>query len=190
MEKHGYTWEAFDVTTDDDYYLTLFHITGTKDGGKFTPTKEAILVQHGLGMDAASWINDHGNAPEDYKGGKPMQLQLADLGYDIWMGNNRGTEYSQGHKTLTTDDKAYWEYSWAEMGLYDGPANIKTIKQQTNVEKLLYLGYSQGTVQMFYGLAHLEESFYADNLYKMVALAPCFVPSSLLCPDIMSETMF
>ena len=79
-------------------------------------------------MDAASWMNDYSNAPEDYAGGKPMPLQLADLGYDIWMGNNRGTEYSQGHKTLTTDDRAYWEYSWADMGLYDDPANINTIK--------------------------------------------------------------
>merc|ERR1712113_433837 len=36
-------------------------------------------------------------------------------------------------------------------------------------------GYSQGTIQMFYGLAHLEEQFHAQNLYKAVLLAPCFV---------------
>ena len=29
---------------------------------------------------------------------------------------------------------------------------------------------------MHYGLAHLEDTFYADNLYKVVQLAPCFVP--------------
>ena len=75
------------------------------------------------------------------------------------------------------------------MGLYDGQANINTIKQQTGVEKIFYLGYSQGTVQMFYGLAHLEDT-YAKNLHKMVALAPCFVPSSLLCPDVITENEF
>ena len=31
---------------------------------------------------------------------------------------------------------------------------------------------------MFYGLAHREEDFYADNLYKFVALAPCTI-----CPE-------
>ena len=29
---------------------------------------------------------------------------------------------------------------------------------------------------MFYGLAHLESQFHADNVYKVVQLAPCFVP--------------
>ena len=74
MDQYGYTWEAFKVTTDDSYYLTLFHITGTQDGGKFTPTKDPVLIQHGLGMDAASWLNDYSNAPEGYSQGKPMPL--------------------------------------------------------------------------------------------------------------------
>ena len=29
---------------------------------------------------------------------------------------------------------------------------------------------------MHYGLSHLEDSFHADNLYKVVHLAPCFYP--------------
>ena len=44
MDKHGYTWEAFDVTTEDHYELTLFHITGSKEHGKFSPTKDPVLV--------------------------------------------------------------------------------------------------------------------------------------------------
>jgi len=28
---------------------------------------------------------------------------------------------------------------------------------------------------MHYGLAHLESSFHADNVYKVVNMAPCFV---------------
>ena len=38
MDHYKYTWEAFEVTTDDDYILTTFHITGTQDGGAFTPS--------------------------------------------------------------------------------------------------------------------------------------------------------
>lgn len=132
MDLYGYTWEAFEVTTEDDYILTTFHITGTQAEGNINPTKEAILVQHGLMQDAASWIHDyHTSAPSTYTPGKPMGLQLADLGYDIWFGNNRGTEYSQGHKTLSTDSREYWEYTWSDMGLYDDVANIDFIKEKT-----------------------------------------------------------
>lgn len=37
------------------------------------------------------------------------------------------------------------------------------------------MGYSQGTIQMHYGLARLESSFHADNVYKVVNMAPCFI---------------
>lgn len=30
-----------------------------------------------------------------------------------------------------------------------------------------------GTTQIFYGLTQIEEDFYADNMNKFVALAPC-----------------
>ena len=43
---------------------------------------------------------------------------------------------------------------------------------------------------MFYGLAHLEDTYHANNVHKMIALAPCFVASDLLCPDIISENEF
>lgn len=109
--------------------------------------------------------------------GTPFHLLLVDAGYDVWIGNNRGTMYSWDHETLSSkDDNDYWMFTWADMGLYDDVANIKMIKEQTGVEKIFYVGYSQGTIQMFYGLAHMEEEFHADNVYKVVQLAPCFVP--------------
>lgn len=61
------------------------------------------------------------------------------------------------------------------MGIYDDVANIKMMKEVSGAEKVFYLGYSQGTVQMFYALAHVEESFLVDNLYKFLAFAPCTI---------------
>ena len=42
---------------------------------------------------------------------------LADAGYDVWMGNNRGTPFSKGHRKLSSDDKAYWDYYQMELGM-------------------------------------------------------------------------
>ena len=62
-----------------------------------------------------------------FEDGHPTMLQLVDQGYDVWMTNNRGTQYSLGHTSLDAWDKtdnSYWEFSWAEMGIYDDKTNI------------------------------------------------------------------
>ncbi len=64
------------------------------------------------------------------------------------------------------------------MGIYDDVANIRAIQEHSGVQKVFYLGWSQGTVQMFYGLAHREEEFFADALHKVVMFAPCTI-----CPE-------
>ena len=59
-----------------------------------------------------------------------MHLQLYDEGYDIWMGNNRGTKYSDvsdKYPDKNDDGLERWDWSWAELGLYDDPAMISLI---------------------------------------------------------------
>ena len=35
---------------------------------------------------------------------------LADRGYDVWLGNARGNQYSRGHISHGTDTKEYWMF--------------------------------------------------------------------------------
>ena len=65
MNTWGYTWEPVEVTTDDGYILTSFHITGPLQSEK----KASILIQHGLFGDAQNWLRYV--APG---GNKPFQL--------------------------------------------------------------------------------------------------------------------
>ena len=96
---------------------------------------------------------------------------LANAGFDVWMGNNRGSKYSLGHATLSTDDLEYWEFYQEEMGTIDVPTFIDFILDQTGLQKLTYVGHSEGTTQMFIGTSMLPE-YYKQTVNLYVALAP------------------
>jgi len=59
--------------------------------------KYPVLLQHGLEADMMQWVGNYADvAPA---------LVLARAGYDVWLGNNRGTRFSQKHKSLDTKSK-------------------------------------------------------------------------------------
>jgi hypothetical protein len=61
------------------------------------------------------------------------------------------------------------------MGLYDDTALIEyAVEQSDDYDKAFFIGYSQGTTQIFYSLAFLEDSFHVNNTYKVLAMAPCY----------------
>lgn len=51
-------------------------------------------------------------------------FQIARAGYDVWMGNNRGSKYSNTHKTLSNKDLAYWDFYQLDMASSDLPSII------------------------------------------------------------------
>ena len=121
------------VKTDDLWSLTLFHITGYIDDPEMeqkraalTDGKLPVLTISGSFGDAQRWLNDA-------KGGKPMHLQLFDNGYDLWMGNNRGTKYSNVSELFPEQNEDFerWNFSWAELGMYDVPAFMDQIIEVT-----------------------------------------------------------
>ena len=57
------------------------------------------------------------------------------------------------------------------MGQYDIPATLDYITQTTGYEKIAYIGFSQGTTQLFYGLTVLPE-YFRTKVSVFVALAP------------------
>jgi lysosomal acid lipase/cholesteryl ester hydrolase len=97
---------------------------------------------------------------------------LANAGYDVWFGNNRGNEFSEGHVNLTTSDEKFWDFDQEEMGLYDVPAEVEYILNNTGKDKInAYIGHSEGTTQFFMGASMLPD-YYASKFQLYAALAP------------------
>jgi len=125
-----------------------------------------IHLQHGLLDSTWQWID---NTPE-----LSLALNLHALGYDVWMGNNRGNLYSQNHATINPyHNKAYWSFSFSDMGRHDVPAMIDYVLNTTNKDNLTYIGHSQGTAQMFVAMTDDKlKSDLATKVNLFVALSP------------------
>jgi lysosomal acid lipase/cholesteryl ester hydrolase len=151
------------VTTEDGYILTQYRIPGLTND--FTSGKPTVFMQHGLLDSANCWIMNYDDVAPAFV--------AARAGYDVWLGNSRGNTYSLGNTKYDPwkNEKKYWDFDWEEMGQYDIPASLDYISALTGIEKIAYVGHSQGTTQMFYGLANWED-YYKDKISIFVALAP------------------
>lgn len=149
---YGFPVMEYGVITDDGYILTIFRIPFGNDEEK-GPGKIAgierrrppVFLQHGLIDSADTWIL---NGPQL----SPAFL-LANSGYDVFLGNSRGNYYSRKHIRLSPKDKAFWDFTWVDMGRMDIPKMVDYALKLSKAEKLTYIGHSQGTTQMFVGLS-------------------------------------
>jgi len=80
---------------------------------------------------------------------------LAELGYDIWLGNNRGNIYSRNHVSINADKdpSKFFDYSFDTLGEFDVPAQVDLVRKTTGFDKISYIGHSQGTSQMYAALS-------------------------------------
>ncbi|EGZ17162.1 hypothetical protein PHYSODRAFT_331176 [Phytophthora sojae] len=174
IEARGYEVETHKVTTSDGYLLTMYRIPKTyaesQSGSDAAANKPAVHLQHGLLDSSFTFVSNFRN--------QSLAYVLADAGFDVWLGNNRGTTWSNEHTMLTTDDDAYWEFSWQEMGLYDLPAMINYVLDTTGRSTLSYIGHSEGTTQAFVGFSENQEVAKVVDYFG--ALAPLKVDEVFL----------
>ncbi|XP_029052293.2 lipase 3-like [Osmia bicornis bicornis] len=162
----GYNAETHNVTTEDGYILQMHRITGRQ---KSTKPKPAVLILHGLLDCAATWVISDPT--------RSLAFSLSDRGYDVWLGNARGSRYSRKHKVMSTMNGNYWKFSWHEIGVYDVPAMIDHITETTKQEKIFYIGHSQGGTSFFVMASERPE--YQKKIIASFTLAPAvFMPNT------------
>lgn len=69
---------------------------------KFQQPKGVVLFQHGLTDSAAGCVL---NNPTE-----ALPFILADNGYDVWLGNNRGNGISMNNTKYTPDQAGFWDF--------------------------------------------------------------------------------
>ncbi|NP_001268622.1 tear acid lipase-like protein precursor [Mesocricetus auratus] len=134
----GYTSEEYEAVTEDGYILPLNRIPHGKNNINSTAPKKVVLCQHGLFSTAGVWVS---NPPSN-----SLAFILADAGFDVWMGNSRGSTWAKKHLYLDPNSKEFWAFSFDEMIKYDLPATINFILKKTGQKQIYYIGHSQGAL--------------------------------------------
>ncbi|KAJ1668406.1 cholesterol esterase [Coemansia sp. RSA 1646] len=187
MEYWGYSYEDHLVETRDGFLLGIHRINGPRGrraeqstGAQPTDAPDSaslrmstrinrpvVLFWHGFMLSSEcfvchpDWINI-------------LPFRLAEAGYDVWLGNSRGNKYSYKHLKLTPDDRRFWDFSIDEIATIDVPTTVDFILKETGAPNLTYIGFSQGTAQMFMALARNKSL--NSQVSRFIALAPASTP--------------
>lgn len=173
----GYLAEEHVVQTTDGYLLCLHRLawkrgeeeqrTNSSKGGVKKPV---IYLHHGLMMNSEIWV-----CLTDEE--RCLVFKLVDMGYDVWLGNNRGNKYSKKSIHHPPTSPSFWNFSMDEFAFHDIPDSINYILSATSQPSLSYIGFSQGTAQAFATLSiHPKLN---DKVNVFIALAPAMSPAGL-----------
>lgn len=163
-ELFGYEIDDHVITTEDGYVLCLHRIAPKREGSP------VVYLHHGLLMCSDVWC-------VRIKKDRNIPFLLHDLGFDVWMGNNRGNKYSTKHIHLKQDASEFWDFSIDEFARYDIPNSIDYVLDYTGAKDLTYIGFSQGSAQAFAALSINPSLNKKVNL--VIALAPAMTPTGL-----------
>lgn len=157
LKQYGIAVEEHFVLTNDNYILRMFRLP--------RPNAPVALLQHGVLASSWCWLV---NSPD-----KSLGIVLWRMGYDVWLTNSRGNTFSRNHteyKPLL--NQKFWNYTFDDMGYFDVVANVHYILQMTSKKDLTFIGWSQGTTQMFIAAQGPDREYLNSHVNLFVALSP------------------
>lgn len=165
--RSGYECEEHNVFTPDGYLLVMHRVI--KPGQP--ATGRPVLMMHGCMMSSEVWVC--------LRSAKHcLPFVLVEAGYDVWLGNVRGNKYCQKHITLKPSSLEFWDFSLEETIQYDVPCMIDYVLGCCPAfEKLVYIGFSQGTTQGFAALSLIDHL--NDKVSLLIGLSATTKPKGM-----------
>lgn len=183
--KMNYTAEAISVVTKDNYMLRVHRLPQDK------PTDKVVFIMHGMLSSSLDWVLI--GRDKSIGGCNLLNLELHylllfipyqalllhDIGYDVFLGNARGNYYSRKHlhANMSTSSKAFWEFSWHEIGYYDMSSVVDMILQETNAKKMDFIGHSQGVTSFL--VLNVLRPKYQKYFRTVIAMSPIAFMSNI-----------
>lgn len=158
LKTAGYRGEGHHVKTEDGYILQVHRVLPKKH----SVHKGSAFLMHGLFRSSSDFL---ATGPKI-----ALAYYLSDHGYDVWLGNARGTKYSSQHETYESNSKDFWKFSFHEIGLYDLPAMLNFMLEHIKQSNTFYVGHSQGTCSLLALLSSLPE--YNDKIIEAHLMTP------------------
>ena len=171
ISKLNIKLEEATIVTEDRYINNVWIL---ESNDPLNRNGKSVILQHGLLDGAFSFL---------ILGEDSLAKKLCDEGYTLYLPYIRGTQFSRSHldydSSLNSD---YWDFSFDQMAQYDLPSIVNYAKQRDQVEKVYYIGHSQGTLIYFLSYMNNPE-FLEKNIEKFIALGT--VPNVNNAPHIL-----
>jgi len=163
-----------EILTEDGYLISLQQLLPLKQNQQTRGTP--ILLLHGLMQCSESFLCN---------GSSSLAVYLANSGFNVFIGNNRGSKYSRKHSNYSSrDNYKYWDFSLDEMARFDFPAFVTAVLSFTGFGDLSIIGFSQGAAQVAVGLSMYQPL--CNRIKVFIALSPALKPPAPgLCPPIL-----
>lgn len=72
-----------------------------------SPPRAPLILQHGIFDTSATWVL---NDPD-----QSLAFLAAEAGWDVWLPNSRGNDFSLEHTTLDISQREYWNFTFGTM---------------------------------------------------------------------------
>ncbi|CAK9436871.1 uncharacterized protein LODBEIA_P13930 [Lodderomyces beijingensis] len=159
VSPQGYVAREHVVTTKDGYLLVVHKLekannevggsgVGSVHSGAPGSGGQIVYFHHGLLTNSELWVL--GTSKE-----KTLPFLLVDMGYEVWLGNNRGNKYSKKHLKLSSLSAEFWDFSLDEFAYFDIPDTLQYIQDYSS-----YKSSCKSQLQLF---DYMRQNFENDS---------------------------